>query len=62
MQLQSSLNKIMEDARKKSAFDQEVQEKTHQIESLRYANQELQKPGPSARGKKEIKGRFLPGR
>ncbi|NLC38108.1 MAG: hypothetical protein GX779_02430 [Clostridia bacterium] len=44
MQLQSSLNKIMEDAREEiRRLTREVQEKTHQIESLQYANQELQK-------------------
>ena len=44
MQLQSSLNKIMEDAREEiRRLTREIQENKHQIESLQYANQELQK-------------------
>lgn len=44
MQLQSTLNQLMEDAhREVERLKRELAEKTHQLDSLQYANKELQK-------------------
>lgn len=44
MQLQSTLNQLMEDAQQEvDRLKRELAEKTHQLDSLQYANRELQK-------------------
>src|SRR5690606_31249083 len=44
MQLQSTLNQMMEDAHQEvERLKRELAEKTHQLDSLQYANKELQK-------------------